>query len=346
MLNLLYIVRRYGPVGGMERYVWEVSRELASMGHHVTVLCEALYADAPPAGITVVALGQVRPKPRWLAHLRFSHRVTQWVALHPDPSRIIHSHERTAVHQLTTFHGPPFAQVKDKPLWKRISPRIAANLWLERRELCGPQVKAVIPNSPMIAASLLNYYPEIAPTLVAPITPGVADIPIRANHTVAADGGVIAFVGKEWQRKGLDIAIAIVRELRTKRPALRFLVIGPKPEKILHLFRDWHDGFELLGERDTLPLYASFDLLLHPARQEPYGMVIAEARAAAVPVLVSSNCGISDELAEQNILNLDDSAALWAKACDHLLTQKTEIVIHSWRAVALEQLACYRNLSL
>jgi len=344
-LNLLYIVRRYGPVGGMERYVWEVSRELAAMGHRITVLCEAMHADAHPPGITLVELGQVRPKPRWLAHLRFSHKVSQWVAMHPDASRIIHSHERTAVHQVTTFHGPPFAQVKDKPLWKRLSPRIAANLWLERRELCGPQVKAVIPNSPLIAASLLHYYPDIATTLVAPVTPGVAAIPIRKPHPVPADGGVIGFVGKEWQRKGLDVAIAIIRELRTLRPALRFLVVGPHPEKIRHLFKDCADGVELLGETDALPLYASLDLLLHPARQEPYGMVIAEARAAAVQVLISSNCGISDELGAENVMELDDSPLQWANACDRLLGQPAQSVSHSWHAVAEQQLACYYNIS-
>jgi len=35
-LNIVLIVRRYGPVGGMERYVWEMSREIAELGHRVT----------------------------------------------------------------------------------------------------------------------------------------------------------------------------------------------------------------------------------------------------------------------------------------------------------------------
>lgn len=70
-MQLLHIVRRFGPVGGMERYVWELTRALAAAGHNITVVCESMQADAAPAGITVVELGTVRPRPRWLAHLRF-----------------------------------------------------------------------------------------------------------------------------------------------------------------------------------------------------------------------------------------------------------------------------------
>ena len=344
MMKLLHIVRRYGPVGGMERYVWELTRELAAMGHEVTVLCETLEADpADASDINIVELGSIRSKPRWLAHLRFSHKVSQWVATHPDANRIIHSHERTAVHQITTFHGPPFALVRNKPLWKRLSPRIYANLWLEKRELCGPQVKAVIPNSPMIAASLLEFYPELGSTLVEPVVPGVGDIPTRAPRTVSESGGVIGFVGKEWKRKGLDIAVAIVAQLRLRRPDLEFVVAGPKPKEVRFLFNGWDGGYTLLGEADATQLYAGFDLLLHPARQEPYGMVIAEARAAAVPVLVSDLCGISAELDAVQVMSLASDHIEWSYACEQMLTHQPERVIHSWHDVATEQIKCYRQ---
>ncbi|PIW44883.1 MAG: lipopolysaccharide core biosynthesis protein [Zetaproteobacteria bacterium CG12_big_fil_rev_8_21_14_0_65_54_13] len=344
-LNLLYIVRRFGPVGGMERYVWELAREMAEMGHKVSVLCEAIHADLPPSGVTCIELGSLRPKPRWLAHLRFSHRVSQWVAAHPESTRIIHSHERTAVHHATTFHGPPFASVRDKPLWKRCSPRIYANLWLEHREVCGRQVEAVIPNSSMIGSALNHYYPCIGSRMTAPIAPGVGKIPVRAAHTPDMDGGIIGFVGKEWQRKGLDLAVAIVKKLREKRPNLQFVVAGPKPADIEHLFTGWNDGYQLLGETDSTPLYAGFDLLLHPARQEPYGMVIAEARAAAVPVLVSDACGIAPELEAEAVLPMSAGIDSWTAACMTLLKSQREPEIRSWRAVAEEQVRCYRQLT-
>jgi UDP-glucose:(heptosyl)LPS alpha-1,3-glucosyltransferase len=345
-LKLVYIVRRYGPVGGMERYVWELTKELAAMGHQVTVLCEKLATVAAPKGIELVQLGPIHRRPRWLAHLRFSRKVSAWVANNPDPKRIIHSHERTAVHDVTTFHGPPFAIVKRKPLWQRCSPRIFANLWLEKRELCGPQVKAVIPNSPLIADALKQYYPNIESHLTPAIAPGVGEIHPRAAHTVTSDGGNIGFIGKEWKRKGLDLAVKIVAELKKQRPQVKFIVAGPHPDEICHLFKDWNGGFQLLGEIDSTSFYAQLDLLLHPARQEPYGMVIAEARAAGVPVLVSDNCGITSELNENSILRLDSGINIWRKRCDELIGQHVESVVRNWRTVAEEQVLCYRNFRI
>jgi len=343
-LNIIQIVRRYGPVGGMERYVWELTRELAAAGHQLTVLCEEICGETTPDGVQVEVFGCVRKKPRWLAHLRFSQRVSNWVAAHPDANRIIHSHERTNVHHVTTFHGPPFARVKDKVWWKRISPRIMANLYLERRELCGPQVKAVIPNSLLISETLAHYYPEISDRLAMPITPGVADIPVRPDRVIANDAGVIGFVGKEWKRKGLDIAVEIVTELRHQRPNLTFIVAGPTPDDIRHLFQAWPvDSFQLLGETDSAPLYARFDLLLHPARQEPYGMVIAEARAAGVPVLVSDACGIADLLDDASVLALNAPVTAWSKRAYDQIGNLSKTVIRNWQAVAQDQIACYRQ---
>ena len=342
-LKIVLVVRRYGPVGGMERYVWEISREMAVLGHHVTILCEQLLAGAAPDQVQVIELGCVAPKPRWLAHLRFSAKVSAWLKANPEDKRIVHSHERTGVHQFTTFHGPPFAAVKNKPWWQRISPRIYANLWLEKREVCGPQVKAVIPNSPLIANALRQYYPAIDPQLTTPIKPGVADIPARENRPLSSDGGVIGFIGKEWKRKGLDIAIQIVAEVRKQRPNVMFMVVGPEPNDINHLFQTWDGGFQLLGETDSTPIYASFDLLLHPARQEPYGMVIAEARAAGVPVLVSDACGIAGELEHAAVLNLHTDIRGWAKAVEKRIGLQAVATRRSWKTVAEEQLDCYRQ---
>ena len=69
-LKVLYVVRRYGPVGGMERYVWEVTRELAALGHQVVVVCERCHMEKPQ-GITVHELGEITQRPRWLSLLRF-----------------------------------------------------------------------------------------------------------------------------------------------------------------------------------------------------------------------------------------------------------------------------------
>ena len=173
-LNLLHVVRRYGPVGGMERYVWELTLQLQKMGHHVTVICERCHAEKPE-GIRVHELGDVAPRPRWLAALRFDRHVVRWLADNPQPDTVIHSHERISSHDITTFHSPPFATVFEKPWWKRISLRVAMQLFLERRELC--RARYIVPNSQFIKRQLTHYYPEMACKLTSPAIPGVlADV--------------------------------------------------------------------------------------------------------------------------------------------------------------------------
>ncbi len=348
-LRVLHIVRRYGPAGGMERYVWELTRALAATGHAVHVLCETSLADPVPAGIRVHETGACLARPRWLSHLDFSRRAHTWLRNHRTPDMIVHSHERCGDHTVTTFHSPPFACIRAHPWWKRISPRARANLWLERREVCGPHVRAVVPNSAMTGTLLEGHYPCIGARMMPPVPPGVAAIRQRPPGPPPPDGGVIGFIGREWKRKGLDIAAAIVAGLRKTRPGLEFVVAGPKPSEVRHLFADRPDGVRLLGPTDSAALYPGLDLLLHPARQEPYGMVIAEAMAARVPVVVSEACGIAPEISPErgDVLRRDAGIPDWIHACESRLrnTGSPPGYARSWRQVACEYEQIYRDLT-
>ena len=143
-LELIHVVRRYGPVGGMERYVWELTRQLQQLGHSVTVICERCHVEKPQ-GIMVHELGEIAVRPRWIASLRFGRRLARWLADNPHPDSLIHSHERLKFNHITTFHGPPFATVYEKPWWRLISLRVAMQLFMERRELT--VARYVVPNS-------------------------------------------------------------------------------------------------------------------------------------------------------------------------------------------------------
>lgn len=346
---LLHILRRFGPIGGMERYAWELTGQLAAMGHQVDVLCERIHADSPPNGVRCIQLGEAAPKPRWLAHLRFSRRVSLWIANNQDQRHIIHSHERTAVHHVTTFHGPPFATVRDRPWNRRTSLRAQVNLWLERREVCGAQVRAIVPNANTIGAMLNHFYPCIGDRLTKPVTPGVSPGPARPDRAVPTNGGVIGFVGKEWKRKGLEIAISTIGALRRTRPNLELWVAGPAPNEVEKLFAGWQGGYRLLGAVDSRDIYPEFDLLIHPARAEPYGMVIAEAMAARVPVLVSDPCGAASEVSQAHgtVLKIDAPESAWIDAAQALLAKNNSLpgFQRPWEQVAQEYAAIYDRIA-
>ena len=179
MIKVVQVVRKFGKKGGMERYVWELSHALADQGVLVHILCEEVTDTCNHHLIHVNTLKRVAEKPRWLAMLRFSSNVTNWFKHNNLNDCVIHSHERTSVHHVTTFHGPPFAHIKNKPFWKRISLRVKVWLYLEKRELCHDKVKVVLPNSKLIGKDLQNFYPCVQDRLYAPAYPGIKDPNIK-----------------------------------------------------------------------------------------------------------------------------------------------------------------------
>lgn len=344
-MNIVQVVKRYGPVGGMERYVWELARELQQRGHQVTVLCERCHAE-PPAGISVVELGETAKRPRWLSQVRFSFRVARWVGENPCANRIIHSHERLDVHDVTTFHGPPFATIFEKGWWRFISLRVWVRLYLERRELA--TAKIIVPNSSFISRQLAHYYPDMAAKLSAPIVPGVLPVRQREPRVVPVDGGIVCFVGWEWQRKGLPQAMAIAMLLRATRPNLELWVVGPDPAELEPLFADWNGGYRLLGWRNDNAYFSEVDVLLHPAKAEPYGMVISEAMAARVPVVISDVCGAAEHVLQDAgaILALEAPIQEWVDAVLVQLarTQLPPTFVRGWDVVAHEYEQIYGSM--
>jgi len=345
IMNIIQVVKRYGPVGGMERYVWELTRELQMSGHQVTVLCERCHAEVPD-GISVVELGETTKRPRWLSQVRFSSRVTRWVREHPCANSVIHSHERLGVHDITTFHGPPFATIHERGWWHFISLRVWVRLYLERREL--ETAKIIVPNSTFISRQLSRYYPEMVEKMGAPIVPGVLPIRQRTTRVVPPDGGVVCFVGWEWQRKGLPLAMEIVSALRRTRPDLELWVVGPLPAELEGMFAGWQGGYRLLGWREDNDYFSEVDVLLHPALAEPYGMVIAEAMAARVPVVISDVCGAAEHVTVDagSVLSLDATIDSWCRAVEQQLDRSLPVPLfdRSWDVVAQEYEDIYRKI--
>ncbi len=336
-------MRRFGPVGGMEKYVWELTHALSRKKQTIRVLCERCHAEPVPE-IDVIELGVTRKRPRWLAQLQFSRKVSQFVNTQHFDDAVIHSHERTAVHQVTTFHGPPFLARKKRFL-DFLSPRIHVWTWLEKREICGVQVQAVLPNSQLIANQLKRFYPQAADRIQEPALPGVA-----ASFSAIAsqsDGKTIGFIGREWKRKGLDIAVRVVARLREQDPEISLLVAGCEPAEIRHLFAGWNGGYELAAWADPHDFLANIDVLLHPARAEPFGMVVAEANAAGVPVIISDRCGIAPMITSRQgeVIHLKDVDG-WLQACKKALEKKNvvEPLPLSWDDLADQHIALYQSL--
>ena len=125
-------------------------------------------------------------------------------------------------------------------------------------------------------------------------------------------------------------------------------MVGPAPSELEPLFAAWRGGYRLLGWRDDSAYLSEVDVLLHPARAEPYGMVIAEAMAARVPVVISDVCGAAEHVSPDagSVLPLSASIAAWASAVQQQLTRTAPVPQYdrSWGRVAQEYELIYREI--
>jgi len=332
-LRVLHVVRRFGCVGGMEAYVWHLTHELANLGLSVEVLCQSVEGDADPK----IILHQLQPSPmkrRWKAMRDFRQKCDEFWRAYPGKGQVVvHSHERCSFHHVTTFHGPPMKAWSETPWYQKISPRVSAWHQWEASEVRGDSVRQVVPVSKLGFQKLTELYPECSAHFINPIEPGLISISRRSFSEVGEPIRAV-FVGKEWKRKGLGRALAVLAALRSRGVAITLDVFGPVSEELggLHL-PDW---VSLRGWSASVP-YASYDVLIHPAVQEPFGMVIPEALVSGCRVLMSDNVGaasISHECAKVQPLACSDEE--WGQALMALvsLTDVLPFKFQTWKEVA------------
>lgn len=323
MLRVLHIVRRFGPVGGMERYVWRLTHELSELGVQVEVLCETLEGESDHR-IRVHRVSRSTNRRRWRAMRDFRASCADFWLAYPDKSNlIVHSHERSIFHHVTTFHGPPIGESLIKsPWWKSFQPRIKAWLRFEQEELCGPQVGAVIPVSSMISSSLHKIYPAVAGRMKMPGWPAL-DLSDKKDNV--GDGQKLLFVGREWKRKGLDIVIDAYTGVREKHPSVTLDIFGVLESALPRSLRVKSHGVTFHGWQSVIP-FELYDVLVHPARYEPFGMVIPEARAAGLSVVMSNKVGASDlALSHVKVIDINSECSVWSDAIiDGLYSAKSD----------------------
>jgi len=139
---------------------------------------------------------------------------------------------------------------------------------------------------------------------------------IRAELGVPADARVIGTVAQICKRKGIDILIDTAAEILNRRRDVWFLVAGPDAggeEEFSRKMRGrvaalgLERQFIFCGPRDDINNFlASLDIFFLPTRSEPFGMVIAEAMAAGIPVVTSRVGGIPEIIPDESIGLLAD----------------------------------------
>jgi len=110
----------------------------------------------------------------------------------------------------------------------------------------------------------------------------------------ATAGTTFVFAGAASQIKGLDLLLEAFARVRDAEPEARLLVIGPAGDASSLLGLPVPPGVTVLGplsQADLARHLRAADCLVLPSRNESFGMVVPEALAAGLPVLVSDRAG-------------------------------------------------------
>jgi UDP-glucose:(heptosyl)LPS alpha-1,3-glucosyltransferase len=305
-LRIAVLNRVFSPTGGgAERYSIALVEQLAQR-HEIHVFAQRLDHHWP--GVVYHTMSSPLSRPRWINLLWFA--ATTWWATRRGFD-IVHSHENTWHGQVQTVHVLPlkYNLFQARSGWRRAlrwlkvasSPRLLAYLAMEACRFAPGPKKAVVVTSPILKTLVNQTYPAATVSLISPgvsLPTGVVERETaRSALALPTEGFLLAFVANDYQKKGLATLLEALKRLP---PNVELAIVGDPSQiekfqrraELMGLAARVH----FLGQlKDVAPLYRAADLLVHPTLEDTFAMVVLEAMAHGLPVVVSDEryCGIA-----------------------------------------------------
>jgi glycosyltransferase involved in cell wall biosynthesis len=315
-LRIAVLNRVFSPTaGGAERYSIALVEHIAKH-HDVHVFAQDIQHTWP--GVSYHKVPMLLRRPRWINQLMFA-ALTWWTTRRGFD--VVHSHENTWHGQVQTIHVVPlrYNLFANRTGYKRVlrwlkvvtSPRLLTYLWLEWRRYAGAPGKVLVATSASLLDIMHANYPQSRGKL-ALLEPGVNQVPgrtpmdekakARVQLTLPQTAPCLLFVGNDYEKKGLGTLLAALAEMSTQAI---LLVVG----NASHIPKFKAQAASLgLAQRvffagallDVNLAYRAADCLVHPTLEDTYAMVVLEAMAHGLPVVVSSAayCGIARSLVD------------------------------------------------
>jgi glycosyltransferase involved in cell wall biosynthesis len=125
----------------------------------------------------------------------------------------------------------------------------------------------------------------------------------------------VMFAGAVSLRKGALYLLEAFKRLAI--PDAELLLVGGVAPEMARLLRPYEGQFRFVQgvpQRELVKLYNSASVFVMPSIEDGFGMVVAEAMACGVPVIVSQNVGIPVEDGQQGfVVPIRDSGAIAEK---------------------------------
>jgi len=318
--RIILVAHDVGGLGGMERALEELVRH-ASASYDVTVVSSTLTPELRPLVRWRRARVPRRPVP--LKLVAFFVVAGARLALRRDRAAVVHTcgaivPNRADVVSVHTCHAAfveqtgllaPHELSRPRRLNSELTRRLA--LLAERLVYRPSRTGCFAAVSAGVADELRRHYPGIP----VRITPNGVDArrfhldadarrSVRAELDVADDAVVALFVGGDWGRKGLALAVAA-----SARAGCSLWVVGRG--RANGLSASTHVRF--LGPRgDTQRFYAAADVFVLPSLYEAAPLALLEAAASGLPVVTTAVNGAREVAGddEAGVVVERDAAAL------------------------------------
>lgn len=337
---------KYFPFGGLQRDFAKIAHEALARGHDVKVYTMS-WQGPVPEGLQVeiiAAKGMTNHARAW----RFAERVAAQL---PDACDVSLGFNRQPGLDFYFAADPCLAwqwRQKKSYLGQLWWPRYRRYLQLEQEVFGRESATRVLLLDAKQQDAIQQSYATAADRFIL-IPPGIAKPErhldkrvARQQLAVTTNDLCLLAVGYDQKRKGIDRTLQAMAALPNELKArVRLWVIGHTGQaatmqqaKALSL----EQRVEWLGSRDDVYAWMqAADLLVHPAYQETAGMVLVEALANGLPVLVTDNCGYAFHVQQAQAGRLIPGGLLFQQATyNQILAEAvTDAVDSVWPANAL-----------
>ncbi len=319
MKILLVILHADSTRGGAELYTVRLFHKLLEAGHDVCMAAatfEASIDGARPVALEHAGITRTGRFKRFLRSLD----------AHLDRTRYDIVHAMLPVNHCDVYH--PHAGIESVT----IRSSGLARFGNRRRALMAKIEGELLQRMTMVICPSRRMQGQIpqANTEVLYSAPDDAAFAVARAPRPCSDhgrGARATFVGQDFSRKGLDIAIHAIAQI--ERMTLQ-VVGGDDPAAFKAKAGQLGIGerVEFLGARtDVAEVLAESDVFLLPSRHEPFGMVVVEAMLMGVPPVVSANAGVAEVVrdgVDGRIVSSEDPAD-WANAIRDVLANRARM---------------------
>lgn len=348
-MQLAFCIYKYFPFGGLQRDFLQIAKACQQQGHNIRIYVMKWQGEQPQ-NMEIILVPQkgfsnnVRNENyhRWVQNHLKQHPTDRVIGFNKMPNLDVYFAGDTCFAEKASHKG----------FFYRISSRCRHYLAFEKAVFSPQsQTKLMMLTHSQINEFIKHYQTPKERFFILP--PGIAinrkyhqqsasiGQQFRQNNHIDPDAFVIVQIGSDFKRKGVDRSLQAIAALPDElKQRIVYLVIGQdNPDAYQKLAATLHieDNVRFYAGRDDIPdfLFAA-NLLLHPARQEAAGMVIVEALAAGVPVIVSGISGYAYhvESAQAGVV-LDEPYS--QQQLDHALHQaiNSATQISQWQQAAI-----------